>query len=166
MGNLHVLEEIRNMSQQMEENGKVDSSVIKKLSELNTSIQKIQKKWIRADHSESFRIYNIMKNIESIINKMIERFKNARKKHDNPQIAKDVYSIIPFIMRILRLLESEKLTKKIFHEIMIETYKMKSKSREKNLAESKNDYLKRLGDEKFMIITNQVLTQMNNSKYY
>ena len=88
---------IKNRAEEMEKNGKVDIVILDDLKKFNDKIVEIGKKWISVEHSDGFYFYQAVRNVELILERMMERFRTAKENQDNPQIALDTLDLIPIM---------------------------------------------------------------------
>lgn len=101
--NKPIFQEINDSLNRMEDTGKVDMSILDSLEKLERILRKIKTKWLGHSNTDAFYFYQAMKNVELILGKMKERFKNSKIKNDNPKIAKDSLTLMPVIDDILQV---------------------------------------------------------------
>lgn len=103
-----VIESITNSLNKMEEEGKVDLSIVNTLDELNTYFRQIQDKWLRSKEREhSFYFYYATRNAQLVIEKMKDRFLTSQTNKDNPQIAEDSLVLVPILGDLLQLTDRD-----------------------------------------------------------
>lgn len=106
MNNKPVFEYIRGMRSdlsQMEEKGTVDASFIQKIETLDKEFTEMKQYWIAqkaVSVGSAFVFYSAMHNTNLVLGKMKNRFKNAKKVNDNPEIACDSLLVMPIISEV------------------------------------------------------------------
>ena len=126
-----ILKELKDSLNSMEETGKVDLSILDKLNNLRDLAENIQTKWAENPNPDGFYFYHAAKNVELVLNGMMDRFKKSHEANDNPQIATDSLKLLPALERALEIADTDEITPQTIniasdradqlHDVAIET---------------------------------------------
>ncbi len=164
MSNVSILHEIYDHANRMEDAGIVDPDIVLTLKKLQGITKNIESKWITIQNPNSFYFYNAIKNVELIIDKMIDRFYNAKEMHDNPQVAVDTLRLIPNLIDVIEITESNETSEEVTEKVIEYTYKLRNKASETNLLESEDVDLQGIDNEKVMKVLNGMVEELNIPK--
>lgn len=131
-----ILIEIKESLDRMEETGKVDLSIVDNLTTLRNFLNTVKSKWLDIENSDGFYFYQAARNVELILGKMEERFKNSQKANDNPKIAEDSLLLLPNIDHILEATQKFTINKERINDVLNKTHSLRNKAASTNLIES------------------------------
>jgi hypothetical protein len=97
---IEVFDSIYTKLEEMEEQQKVDLSIINELDILMRRFKELELFWIenrKMKIDDAFILYHCARNCWNILNKMKTRFLEAHEKHLNPQVVRDSSSVISSI---------------------------------------------------------------------
>ncbi len=131
-----LLDHITDRINKMEDDGAVDEAIVDDLDELKQKLLDVEDRWLSVDDKNSFYFYQGIRDVELILERMVERFKAAKIKHDNPQIALDTLAVIPIVNEIIQIAEHGKADDAAVNQILERTHQLRDKAHETNLIES------------------------------
>lgn len=146
-----IYTKIEKSFENMEKLNKVDLSVIEDLKKIIKEINLFSNELLekKDDIVSNFSIYFSIDAKKKILNKMIQRLKDAKRKKDNPQIATDSLAIItPLSDMYMNLKMLKKGKKPIITDFLGESSELQIKAMNYNLYPSKEDTLKKIKKEK------------------
>lgn len=94
---IEVFDSIYSKLEQMEDQQKVDLSIIADLDILSRRFKELESFWIQnrsVKIDDAFVLYHCARNCSNVLNKMKNRFLVAQEKHLNPQVVRDSSSIL------------------------------------------------------------------------
>jgi hypothetical protein len=95
---IHVFDSVYKKLEEMENEGKVDLSIIKEIDILIGQFKRFEQVWIESKRikvEDAFLLYHCSRNSSYVLTKMRTKFLEAEKKHLNPKVAQDAQQIIP-----------------------------------------------------------------------
>ena len=131
-----LLDHITDRVNKMEDDGVVDETIVDDLDEFKQKLLDVEDKWLSINDKNSFYFYQGVRDVELILERMVERFKTAKTRHDNPQIALDTLSVIPIASEIIQIAEHGKTDDATVNQILERTHQLRDKANETNLIES------------------------------
>lgn len=131
-----LLDAITNRVNKMEDEGVVDITIIDDLEKFKQKLLEIEDKWLSINHKNSFYFYQGIRDVELILERMVQRFKTSKENRDNPQIALDTLSVIPIANEILQIAEHGKTDDATVTQILERIHQLRDKANETNLLES------------------------------
>lgn len=134
-----ILEDIKDHAQRMEDSGEVDLSILEKIKTLKTKVIEMKDKWVRYDNSDGFYFYLAVRNVELVLDKMEERFNKASENKDNPQIAVDTMTILPFVDNIIQMTDASAIKKEDIDIILRHTHNIMDEAEQINLISDNNN---------------------------
>ena len=164
MSSTQILNKISDQANKMEDEQKVDLSVVNTLNELQDSTKQTQSKWVEKKTENSFYFYNASKSVELIIEKMIDRFKKSHENHDNPQVALDTLTLVPNLIEIIQITEEDKSDDETTEKIIEQTYKLRNKAAEKRLLESEERNMQEINEGRLLDTLSGIVGQLNIPK--
>lgn len=120
----------------MEKTGEVDLEFLEHISKFRHHLNKIKTRWLEHTSIDGFYFYQAARNMELILGKMHDRFKDAKKMNDNPVVSIDTLAILPQFDKTLSLLEPHKITTKSIDSVLDQTRILRDVAAKKNLIES------------------------------
>lgn len=135
MAKTTLLDQMTKSLNKMEDTGKVDILILNDLKKLEKKLLEIEEKWLKSGHKDSFFFYQGVRNVELILERMMERFEKSLEENDNPQIAKDTLALIPLVSDLIQLTGREKLDSSSVNQILERTRQLRNKAAETNLIE-------------------------------
>ena len=131
-----IIQEINDSLNHMEETGIVDMSILDNLQKLRQLLREIKTKWLEHPNTDAFYFYQAARNVELILGKMEDRFKNSKIANDNPKIAEDSLVLMPVMDKILAMAEANQITNQTIDDILEKTRKLRNVAASTNLIES------------------------------
>ncbi|WP_162858567.1 hypothetical protein [Candidatus Nitrosotenuis aquarius] len=119
----------------MENTGKVDLSILNLFKKLRETINQIQAKWLENPNNDSFYFYQAARNVELILDRVEDRFKNSQIMKDNPKIAEDSLILFPTIKNILDIAESSTISRSSIDNMLRKIIDLRNKAVSTNLIE-------------------------------
>ena len=119
----------------MEEAGKVDLAILNSLSKLRDLLKGIKSRWLEVENSDGFYFYQAARNMELILGRMEQRFKNSQEANDNPKVAEDSLILLPAIDGILEITQSYKVNEHSINEVLNRTRYLRDRAASANLIE-------------------------------
>ena len=116
-----LLNDMEFVLNKMEKTGEVDLEFLKYISEFRHQLNKIKTQWLEHTSIDGFYFYQAARNMELILGKMYERFRDAKKMNDNPVVSIDTLAILPQFDKTLSLLEPHKITTKSIDTVLDQT---------------------------------------------
>ena len=163
MNNIEILKDLSKQANRIEDEGKVDPTlpdVLKNLSKLKDETKKIESMWVERKDTNSFYFYNAIKCVELILEKMIERFTRSQENHDNPQIAVDTLALIPNIVEVVEIAETDKTDEQTIEKIIERTYQLRNKAAVTNLLESEKRNLQGIDTKRVLETLDGIAKQL------
>lgn len=122
----NLLEELSNQLQKMEKVEKVDPVVVNTFEKLIDTCYSTENFW-RDNEKESiqssFMLYHASRNIRIILQKMKQRFIEAKEKHENPAIIHESVAVIPSLSELCVTISS--LTKQTLTKDLVDIISQK-----------------------------------------
>lgn len=130
-----IVQEINDLLNHMEDTGKVDMSILDNLKKLRQFLSEIKSKWLDHPDTDAFYFYQAARNVELILVKMEDRFRNSKVTNDNPKIAKDSLSLMPAIDNILTMTETNEISDAAINSVLAKTRQLRNTAASTNLIE-------------------------------
>jgi len=130
-----IVQEINDLLNHMEYTGKVDMSILDNLRKLRQFLREIKSKWLDHPNTDAFYFYQAARNVELILGKMEDRFRNSKVMNDNPRIAKDSLTLMPYINNILRMAETDEISDASINSVLDKTRQLRNTAAHTNLIE-------------------------------
>jgi len=156
-----LLDEITGRVNKMEDEGKVDLDILHDLDKLKDGLLAIEDKWVNNSSRDSFYFYQAIRNVELILERVVERFAAAKERHDNPQIALDTLAIIPIASDIIQLTESGAVEHDKIDRVLERTRQLRDKAAETSLIESDARNLKDVDSEEVGHTFDQIMERLD-----
>jgi len=149
---IDIFEDISGSLNTMEEEEKVDLSILEKFDILIKEFLRLENIWISKKMESAhniFLFYLSSKNCEMILKKMKDRFEKAKEKNDNPKVVIDAEAILPlindiYIRNINGLTIRSKTTPMEMNKIMNSIFSLREIARKVNMLPSKEEELRGL----------------------
>lgn len=142
-----LLDHITDRVNKMEDDGVVDETIVGDLDEFKQKLLDVEDKWLSINDKNSFYFYQGIRDVELILERMVERFKTAETNPDNPQIASDTLAVIPIANEIIQIAERGKTDDLTVNKILERTHQLRDKANETNLIESEKRNLDEIDKE-------------------
>ncbi|MCY4490879.1 MAG: hypothetical protein OXC46_05365 [Thaumarchaeota archaeon] len=112
---------------------------VDELTQLKDKLLKIEKKWLKIDHENSYSFYYGVRSVILVLEKIIERYQTERE--DASQIGKDMLEAIPYIQDIIQDAEYYKTHDDLAKHILEKTDQLDEIACNVNLLKSDEEYL-------------------------
>ena len=133
--NKQIFQDINDSLNHMEDTGKVDMSILNNLEKLEQILRTIKTKWLEYPNTDAFYFYQAIRNVELILGKMKERFKNSKIKNDNPKIARDSLILMPVIVDVLQMAQTSTISDASINNILKKTKYLRDVAASSDLIE-------------------------------
>ncbi len=134
--NNQLLKEMNFALNKMEETGEVDLGFLDNICEFREHINTIKTRWLEYTSNDGFYFYQAARNVELILGKMYDRFKNAKKMNDSPVVSLDTLVLLPHFDKTLGLLEHQNISAESIDKILNQTKILQDAAANRNLIES------------------------------
>ncbi len=84
-----LFDHITDRVSKMEDDGVADETIVDDLDEFKQKLLDAEDKWLSITDKNSLYFYQGIRDAELVLERMAERFKTAKIRHDDPQIALD-----------------------------------------------------------------------------
>ncbi len=130
-----IIQEISDSLNRMEDTGVVDMSILDNLEKLRAFLREIKTRWLDHPNTDAFYFYQAARNVELILGKMEDRFKNSKQVNDNPKVAEDSLILMPVISGVLQMTETNQITNQTIDQILDKTRNLRNVAASTNLIE-------------------------------
>lgn len=120
-----MLEDIKEHVQRMDDSGDVDLSILDKIKALRANLKESANKWAQYPDNDAFYYYSAVRTIDLVLDRMEERFSKALENKDNPQIAIDAMTILPFIDNVMQMTNAPTIKKDGIDTILKHTWNIR-----------------------------------------
>ena len=117
----HILIEIKKSLEDTKKTGEIENVLIKDIYRLDSRLVVITDEWIEVGNHDGFYYYQGAFNIQLIIMKIKELFKNTSQYDENKKLAENILSLLPNIDKILTIVQRFKINKKSTDDVLNKT---------------------------------------------
>ena len=116
-----VIGEICESLSRMENAGKVDVSILGSLDKLRQAVRKNQAKWLEHTNTDAYYFYHATKDMELVLDRMEQRFKDSQGACDNPKVARDSLAVMTIMDDVLHMVETGDASRPVPDEVLNRT---------------------------------------------
>ena len=131
-----IVDEIEASLNAMEASGKVDLGVLKIIDKLRKPLAAIKSRWLREPDTDGFYFYHAVRSTELILDRMVDRFKNAARAGDNPKVAEDSLAVMDPMRDLMGVVDADSITDGSINSVLDRTYELLTAASGADLRES------------------------------
>ena len=105
----------------MEDSVKVDISILENLEERGQVSREIKAGRLEYLNMDAFYFDQAARNVELILRKIEDRFKTSEAKHDNPKNTKDSLTLMPTMVSVLKMVQTNDASDSTINDILEKT---------------------------------------------